>query len=294
MVQDAGDTNLSTMVAGIAGELERARFRGANPVVEVPDGAGALEVAARVLAAERLNARLRIGRRDYNVQEDRAEAGFQQALAALRNWSFPAAQARLDAAGSRAADPALQQRIGLWKLLAQLVRRLVLADPEQKLTGSPERVALEQVRGADRLPADEREHYRAEVERIVHAHAAAREGTDPLPRTLWYVLRARLALAVDEPVLSLVWCVRAANTNAGHLTPDQYLAGLLESGRRYVLLALGELSPEEASEAREGLKGFQAWDLYRALTAQLSQAYGLDVHRETARFSIAPYQETDE
>jgi hypothetical protein len=285
---------LARRAAEVGRELERARFGGGNPIVEVPGDAAPFEVAARTLAAERFNALLRLGGRDYNPQQDAAEAGLDRAMAALRTWSFPAAHALLDGAGARAAEPALQQRIGLWKLLAALVQRLVRADPEEELRGDPRKWALEHLRGADHLPAAEREHYRAEVERVVREHAAARSGPDPLPRTLWYVLRARLALAADEPVLALAWCVRTARLNEDRLMPDEYLADLLERGRRYVLLAMGEIPPEEVAAVREVVRGLQAWDVYHALCAQLGRVHGLDVHRETARFSIAPYQETGE
>jgi hypothetical protein len=296
MSEGRGTSELGALlrrVAEVGRELERARFGGASPVVDVPPGAEGLEVAARVLAAERFNALVRLDGRDYNPQEDRAEADFQNAVAALRAWSFPAAQALLDRAGARASGAILQQRIGVWKLLGQLVRRLVMADPDEELRGRPERWALEHLEGADRLPDAERTHYRAEVERLVGEHAAARKG-DALARTLWYVLRARLALGADEPVLALAWCVRAARTNAGQLTPDEYLEDLLERGRRYVLLAMGEVAPDAVGAAREAVKGLQAWDLYHALAAQLGRVHGLDVHRETAHFSIAPDQDADE
>ncbi len=114
----------------------------------------------------------------------------------------------------------------------------MLADPDEDLCGPPERWVLDQVAGADCLPEPERQHYRAEAERLVGEHAAARKG-DPLARTLWYVLRAHLALGADEPVLALTWCVRAALVNGEHLTPDEYLMDLLERGRLYVLLQRG-------------------------------------------------------
>ena len=301
MSGDGDGANRSPLIqraAELGRELEQARFGGGNPAVVVPPNAPPLEVAARVLAAERANALLRVDGRDYNPLEDRAEADLDRALVALRNGGFASAQALLDAAGARARGPALQQRIGLWKLLVQLVRRLVTADPDEDLRGNPGRWALEHLQGADRLPAPEREHYRAEVERLVGVHAAARAGAESedgrVARTLWYALRARLALASDEPVLALAWCVRAARVNADQLAPDEYLAELLESGRRYVLLQMGELPADEATEAREAVKRLQAWDVYRALVAQLGRVWGLDVHRETARFSIAPYQEAEE
>jgi hypothetical protein len=286
--------DLADRVAAVNRELERARFGGANPVVDVPDDAEPLDVAARILAAERANAFLRMGGRLYNPQQDRAERGLQRALTAVRYSNFLAAQGLLDGAAARAAGPGLQQRIGLWKLLVSLVQRLVRADPDEPLRGDPGRPALDFLQGADRLSEAEREHYRVEVRRLVELHATARSGDDPLPRTLWYLLRARLALALDEPVMALVWCVRAARTNAERVESDEYLRKLLDQGKSFVLLAMGEVSDEEAGEVREQIKGLQAWDLYHALTAQLGSLYSLDAHREIARFSIAPYQEIDE
>ena len=289
--------SLPERAAELARELERARFGGANPAVVVPPDADALEVAARVLAAERANAPLRVAGRDYNTRQDLAASTLERALGALRNGSFASAQELLDAAGARAADPTLQQRIGLWKLLVQVVRRLVRADPDEELRGNPGRLVLEHLEGADRLPAAERKHYRDEVERLVRLHAAARAGEHDedgrLARTLWYLLRVRLALAQEEPVLALAWCVRAARTNVDRLTPDEYLGGLLDQARRYVLLQLGELPEDPLADARDAVKGLQAWDVYRALAAQLGRAWDLDVHRETARFSIAPYQDVE-
>lgn len=315
--RDNGQDELARQVREVGRELEQARFGGANPVVDVPPGVGALEAAARALAAERHNARLRVDGREYNPREDQARADLQKALGALRFSHFSAVQSLLDRAGTRADEPALQQRIGLWKLLAQLVQRLVSADPEEHLRGDPGRWAREYLEGADRLSGAEREHYRAEVEGLVRLHAAASDagegrksprGSDrgatgdrrPTPdegrlaRTLWYVLRARLALAQDEPIPALVWCIRAAGANRESLAADEYLGDLLDRGRRYILLQLGEIPPGQEAATREALKGLQAWDLYHALTAQLGRLYALDVHRETARFSIAPYQDPDE
>ena len=70
----AGLDPLMRRVAEVGHELERARFGGASPVVVVPTDADALEVAARTLAAERMNALLRLDGQDYNPQEDQAEA----------------------------------------------------------------------------------------------------------------------------------------------------------------------------------------------------------------------------
>lgn len=292
---DADRDNLARQVTEVVRELERVRFGGGNPVVVVPADAGPLDVVARALAAERHNALLRLDGRDFNPQQDEARADLQKALAALRFWSFGAAQSVLDRAGTRATEPALQQRIGLWKTLARLVERFVSADPDDDLRGNPGRLALDALESADRLPAPERDHYRAEVHRLVDLHATARKASDGgLARILWYVLRARLALAHDEPSAALVWCLRAARTDQDQPPQDEYLVGLLDRGRRYILLQMGELPADEAASTRQDVKGLQAWDLYRALTAHLGHVHTLDPHRETTRYSIAPYQATDE
>ncbi len=288
------DGSLFERVGELTRDLERARFGGANPPIDVPAGASPLEIAARVLAAERANALLRLDGRLCNPQEDRAESDLRRALAAFRSWSFGAIRGLLEGAGARATDPALQQRIALWKLLADLVQRLVSADPEATLRGDPSRPALEYLDAADRLDGPESLHYRAEVGRLVAEHATARSEPTSLSRALWYLLRARLALASDEPVLAIAWCVRAARAAADRLGTDDYLGNLLDLGRRYVLLAMGELEPSAATAARDELRSFQAWDLYHALAAHLGRAFAVDAHRETSRYSIAPYEAADE
>jgi hypothetical protein len=284
------DAALFDRVAALIDELERARFAGSNPIVDIPAEATTLEIAARVLAAERANALVRVEGRVVNPQEDRAEADFERALGALRYWRFSRVRTLFESAGTRAADPALQQRLGLWKLLADLVRRIVSADPDGDLRGDPGRPALDYLDHADRLEPGEADHYRREIARLLAEHKMAREPQDAPARALWYLLRARLALASDEPVLAIAWCVRAGRSAGEQLAPDAYLAGLLDQGRRYVLLVMGELNEADAEAAREELRRFQAWDLYHALAARLGRVHGFDAHRETARFSIEPYQ----
>jgi hypothetical protein len=285
------DAGLFDRVAALIGELERARFAGGSPVVDIPAGATTLEVAARVLAAERANALVRVGGRVVNPQEDRAEADFARALGSLRYWRFARALALLESAGTRAADPALQQRLGLWKLLADLDQRIVSADPDGDLRGDHGRPALDYLDHADRLEPGEADHYRREVARLLAEHEQARQQPGSSARALWYLLRARLALGSDEPVLAIAWCVRAGRSPGEQLAPDEYLAGLLDQGRRYVLLVMGELNEADAEAAREELRRFQAWDLYHALAARLGRVHSFDAHRETARFSIEPYSD---
>lgn len=288
------DRALSTRIAEIRERLDAARFAGATPVLDVPAGASPLDIAALALAAERSNAALTVDGVPLRFHDDAARAGLRGALAALRTWATSQAEQRLDTAGERAVDPTLQQRIGLWRLLAALVQQVVRTEPEQELRGEAERWALDFLRGADRLSDAERAHYQTEVARLVAEHAEARRDPLSTSATLWYVLRARRALAADEPLAALIWLRHIAGANAERLPTDEYLAGLLERARTFVLLTLGELTPEEAGAARATVKGLQAWDVYRALTARLGDALGIDVQRETSRFNIRPYRSEDD
>ncbi|MDP8922941.1 MAG: hypothetical protein M3O34_08715, partial [Chloroflexota bacterium] len=251
-------------------------------------------IAARAVAAERANASLVLDGVRLRLHDDAAEASLRAALAALRIWNTAEAKQRLDAAGTRAVDPALQQRIGIWRLLVGLVEQVVRVEPEQELRGEPERWALDYLRGADRLAEAERDYYRAEVARLVAERVAAEQDPASTSAMLWYVLRARRALAADEPLAALIWLLRVARVTAERLPGDEYLGNLLERARTLVRLELGDVPAEEVDAAREAAKGLQAWDVYRALTARLGEALGVDVQRETARFNVRPYRSAEE
>ena len=133
-----------------------------------------------------------------------------------------------------------------------------------------------------------------DVASAVATHAAARDVPDSVERALWYAIRARQALAADEPLAALTWCIRLGQLQAAHLPADGYLADLLGTSRTYALLLLGELDDEAAAAAREPTRKLQAWDVYRALVAHLGSALGVDFQRETARFTITPYRDADD
>jgi hypothetical protein len=261
--------------------------------VEVPANASADEIAARTLAAERIGVPLVLGRTVHHLHEGRAWEGLWAAQTALSRWSFGEAEARIDRAAALAVDQVLQQRLSLWKVLSALIRRLSRADPDEPLRGDPGRPALDLLEAADRLPEAERAHYRAEIERLVAAHSTARAVPDSVERALWYVVRARLALAADEPLAALTWCVRLGRRQAARLPDDPYLTGLLERARLYALLALGELGDEAAATARDDTCDLQAWDVYRAIAAHLGPALGIDLQHEASRCTIAPYRDAD-
>jgi hypothetical protein len=285
---------IEVRVRDLATGLERARFAGASPRVELPADATADEIVARTLAAERLGVPLVVGGETHYLHERPAWEGLWAAQEALGRWGFAEAEARLDRAAALALDPALQQRLGLWKLLVALVRRLIRAHPDEPLRGEPARPTLDLLDAADRLPATEREHYRNEVQRLVGAHTTAQQEPDSVERALWYVIRARQTLGADEPLAALTWCVRLGKLQAARLPDDAYLTGLLERSRAYVLLLLGELDEEAAAAAREQTRDLQAWDVYRALVAHLGPALGVDLQREAARFTITPYRDADD
>src|SRR5215217_7533185 len=69
-------------------ELARARFVGRDPIARGPRGARAGEMLARVLAADREGALVRLDGELLNPGEDRAEAALQRAIGALTNWGF--------------------------------------------------------------------------------------------------------------------------------------------------------------------------------------------------------------
>jgi hypothetical protein len=293
--EDPGHSDwIEQRVQALATELERARFAGASPGVEIPADASTDEVVARALAAERFGVPLVLRERAHNLHEQRAWEALRAAQDALGRWSFGEANARLDRSTSMAVDPGLQQRLGLWKALAALVRRLVRAHPDDRLQGDPAAAALDLLETADRVPDAERNHYRAEVQRLVSAHATARETPGSLDRALWYLIRVRQALAADEPVAALIWCIQLGKLQVSHLPPESYAAELLATSRTYALLQLGELAEEASVAARKEVSGLQAWDVYRAVSAQLSTALGIDLQRELTRLTITPYRDADD
>lgn len=294
MHSEEPDSDLEARVRTLADTLERARFAGASPRVEVPDDASPDDVAARTIVAERLGLSLVVGGRVHSLHDAPAWDALWAAQAALRTWSFGSAEARLDRAAALAEDPGLQQRLGIWKLLVVLVRRLVRTDPEEVLRGEPARAVLEALDAADRVPNVERVHCLREVERLMQVDGVARSDADSVERVLWYVVRGRLALSAEEPVAALTWCVRLARLQAEALPTEGYLAEQIDAARQFVLLSLGELDEETAAAAREMTKGLQSWDVYRALVACLGPALGVDLERESARYTIAAYRHADD
>jgi hypothetical protein len=229
------------LVARLRQEIERARFAGDDPSLTVtPDDAPAL-VVAKTLAAERLNAPLRVDGAVVALQEDVAEDLFYRGLTALRYWRFAGAQAAFEEAGAKTTDAALQQRLALYRATTALVRRIVLSDPEQPPRAAPEDRALALVDTLDALSPAERAHYAAELRRLIALRQAL--PSDPYLQTVHCLLRARLALGSGDDALGLGWLLRAATLQDAALAPSPYLADLLERARRRLRRFLGDLPP---------------------------------------------------
>lgn len=292
---DAGEIERRVRVIGE--EIERARFAGASPRIELAADHTLDDAIARALAADRFGAPLIVGGQIHHLHEERAEEGLRSAQAAQQAGRFGEARSRLDRAAGIAADPALQQRLGLWKLLVALAERLVRTPPEEGPGRDPSRPALDALDGADLLPDAERQHYHAEVGRLIETHTSLRVDPTSPDRALWYVVRARQALTANEPLAALTFCVQLGRVLAmGEQTApaaESYLGESLDKARLVVLLALGEIHPDDVEAAQATTKDLQAWDVYRALVAHVSTAFGLDAQREVSRFTVEPYRDAD-
>jgi hypothetical protein len=235
---------IPALVARLRREVEQARFAGDEPALVVAPDDPPAAIVAKTLAAERLNAPLRLGDALVPLQEDVAEALFYRGVTALRYWRFPVAQAAFEEAGAKTSAPVLQQRLALYRGAAALVRRTVLADPDRPTRAIPEERVLGLVDTLDALAPAERDHYRAELERLIALRRALPD--DAYLQTVHGLLRARLALTAGDDALGLGWLLRAAARHADRLTPNPYLADLLARARRRLRRFLGD--PEPPSE----------------------------------------------
>jgi hypothetical protein len=263
-------------------QIERERFAGGDPVVEVDARLDPAEVVARTLAAERAQALLAIGAERLNPSEDRAEAALRGAIGALRSWGFAAARMRLDEAAGQSHDPATQQRITLFKQLARHLSAIVYTPLSDKL-----RLALadldEASRHLDLLADAERLHYRDEIDRITALRDAAAKG-DPYLNAAWTLLRAQMALGAGQDEGALVWLLHVA---ASHPAPesDSYLADLVGRARAHLAGMIG-LSETDAAEKAEAVR---PRDLFNALAARLTADLGRDVVQGMNQFALSDW-----
>ena len=295
--QDDADT-FAALVGRERQAIGRARFAGRDPVVRGPIGARAAAVVARLLAADREGAPIDLGAPDaslrINPAEDRAEDALQRALAALARWRFDAARRDLSVAAALARIPARQQRIELVRALVGLLRAVVLTEPGAHLRGEDVTARGVLIR-LDALPLDERDHYAAEIARLLgHWRAAA---TNDDEWRAWALLRGRLALRAggiaDEAALA--WALRAWDRATDEArSPSETLAPLLDAARNaFRPLVDGAGAPVPLDARGKALPSPYAGDVLTAVAAALAARDGLDdAFASTRRFALAPFHLT--
>jgi len=69
-------------------EINRLRYLGQDPTVDIGTQDNALTIAAKVIAAERLAARIRYNGTSINPVEDLALEALQRATVSLQFWNF--------------------------------------------------------------------------------------------------------------------------------------------------------------------------------------------------------------
>lgn len=271
-------------VAELKRQVERRRFAGGDPVVDLVPRLSQTEVVARVLAAERAGALLAIGDRRLNPAADHADAAMRDAVGALRAWNFAAARARLDEAAGRAHDPVMQQRIALYKALTRYCSALIYVPLAEKL-----RLGLAELNGVlaglDFLTVAERRHYRDEVDRLLTQREAAAAG-DPFLNATWTLIRAHLAMNAGQDEAALLWLLGLAAR--ADLPLEGYLTDLIGRARRSILAMIGP-PPENEAKAEP----VRARELFNALAAHLGAALGHDPAQGMGRFALAEYVAAD-
>ncbi len=293
---------IAARVAAVRGGVERRRYGGEDPLVEVTPDLPAGEIVARTLGAERAAALLAIGGGRFDPGQDLAEAALWGAVGALRSWSFALARARFDEAGARAHDPVLQQRIALFKALTRFLAAVVYTPLEEKPRGARLDDLDETLGGLDCLPEGERLHYRDEADRLLNLRDAA-AGGDAALDAAWTLVRAQLAMAAGQDEAALLWLLRLA---ARHLpasagTPgaaDAYLADLIARARAQILALIGAPEPAAAATGGEArgageAKPVHPRDLFNALVARLGAALDRDLARGMDQFALTEWVEPE-
>ncbi|MBI3944622.1 MAG: hypothetical protein HY321_01765 [Armatimonadetes bacterium] len=280
---------INARVAALVEEIRSRRFRGEDPMITVAAGASPAELVACVLAAERLNAALSLPEGTYNPQESLAATLFEGAARTLNRWGFREARRRLDDAARRAREPALQQRVTLFLAFCALLQDIVRLDPERPLSRSHREHLAQTLPRLDCLSDEERAHYAAEVERLYALREQIK--SDAYARTLWHLVRARMAMDASEEDYGLTWLLAAGAAAKEVFVPGEYPQGLLERGRRKVLLLLGEV-PEDAVEAARGeAAGLRLGEVLDAFAAGLDAATGKSSRQGMEAFGVQVHQD---
>lgn len=271
-------------------ELARARFVGRDPSVRGPRGARAGEVVARVLAADREGALVRLDDGLVNPGEDRAEAALQRAIGALTNWGFETVRRELAEAAALARVASRQQRIGLIRALAMLMRALTVRAPGERLRGE-EASARELLRRLDELSDEEKAHYDAELTRLVGLWRLA--ATDDAEWRAWALLRGRLALRDSAEESALAWALRAWDRQdvAGRDAAAPGLATLLVAARAVFrpLVEGPDITPDVDARGKQ-VEPPRAADVLPAVAAALAAREGSDEpFAGVQRFALVPF-----
>jgi len=275
--------------------LRTERFAGADPVVvpqRVRRVADALrEGAVAALAAERLGALLALDETLLAPAEDLAREELTNAYRALAVWDLRAASDALERAARLARFADNQQRLALGWALFRLVGELLRLVPgEAKEKALPSlRAVLDLLATLDQLPAEERGFYAAEARRLNDLWRQA--ATDEQLWCTWALLRARVALLRNEGTETvLAWLLRLAR-RAGLDVRDDGPEGLTTLLRRAraVFALLVDPSPDESGERAALAADASPRDLFRALVAALTAAWGEDALAATHRFALALY-----
>lgn len=277
-------------VAAIRREIERRRFAGGDPDVLLVPRLTQTEIVARTLAAERAGTVLTLGEVRYRPGADLAEEALTEAIAALRSWSFGGARARLDEAARRVDDPAMQQRVTLFKALTRYLAAVIYVPLGEKL-----RLGLAEFDevsvGLDLLPTTERLHYRDELDRLLTLREAA-AGGDPFLATVWTLLRAQLALGAGQDEAALVWLLRLATMRRLGIEGggEGYLVELIARSRAHILALIAPLAEGEEVVIPEAVR---PRELFNALVARLGVDLGRDLAQGLTLFALTEYMPSD-
>ncbi len=282
------DAEANLFLDQLAGErltLATQRFAGGDPTVKGPSGKTGTRMVARILAADREGALVQTGGGMVNPAEDRAEEALQRAINAVSRWQFDAASRDLGEASALSRSLVRQQRASLVRALLRLVRTLVSTTPGDRLR--PEDAAVRTLlRGLDLLSTDEKEHYEAEVDRLVgHWREAA---TDDEAWRAWALLRGRIAMRDGAGESTMAWALRAWDRQpAAEHEADPGLAHLLDAAR----LVFGELAgygpPEDAGDPPHPRDVLLAVAGTLAARTHDPEPFGM-----TQRFSLVRWHET--
>ena len=260
--------------------VQRDRFQGRDPIVSGPSGKTATVTVARLIAADREGALVRLSETMVNPAEDRAEEALQAAIDALTTWSFDRFNRELAIAARFAREPARQQRVSALRALGALLRALVVKAPGERL--GTERAALDRLLPAlDQLAAGERDHYGAEARRL---HTFWQEAVSaPAAWRRWALLRAQLALRCDADESALAWSIRAWDCE--QLAPfaaDSPVATLVEAARRSFTRLIDPANVPQAEE-----EPLRPRDVVLAVSAALLARDDGDQARDP--FAFVPY-----